>query len=317
MVTLEAIRQAQQGLPPVIRRTPVLHAEALSTELGAPVHWKCENLQVTGSYKTRAAYWMIAVLPPEKRARGVAIASSGNFATATAFAGALLGVRTCLVMMEKTSPFKVEKTRRYGGEVVFCPNDFQGRWDALRRLEEEGITVIWTFEEPSVIAGHGTIGLELLEDLPAVDQVLVPVSSGGLIAGVATAVKEIKPSVRVVGVQPEGANAMFVSLQRGEVTEIPEVNTICDALIARWPGKLPFAHAQKYVDDMVLVTDEETRAAMRHLAEQGKLVAEPGGAVTTAALMTGKVSVAGRCTVALLSGGNVAPSVYAQILAGG
>lgn len=315
MVTLEEIRRAQQGLPAVIRRTPLVPADALSAETGARVVWKCENLQVTGAYKTRAAYWMIAVLSPEQKARGVAISSSGNFAAATAYAASLQGVASFLVMGENTSPLKVEKTRRYGGEVVFCSTDFQSRWDTLRRLEEEGKTVIWTFEEPSVIAGHGTIGLEIAEDVPDVDVVLVPVSSGGLLAGVATAVKELKPSARVIGVQPEGSNAMHLSWQRGEVTEIPRVETIADALVARWPGKLPFAQAQKYVDDVVLVSEAGIRQAMVHLAEQGKLVAEPGGAVTTAALLEGKVACAGRSVVPLVSGGNVALPLLSQILA--
>lgn len=314
MVTLEQIQEAQRALPPAVRRTPLLPADALSGELGARVFWKCENLQATGSYKTRAAYWMIAALPPEKRARGVAISSSGNFAAATAFAGSLLGVRTRLVMMDGTSPLKMEKTRRYGGEVVLCGRDFQGRWDTLRRLEEEGTTVIWTYEEPNVIAGHGTIGLEIVQDLPEADLVLVPVSSGGLLAGVAAAVKEMRPAARVIGVQPEGSNAMYVSWQRGEVTEIPRVDTIADALISRYPGKLPFAHARKYVDDIVLVSEAEIKSAMAHLAEHGKLVAEPGGAVATAALMSGKVPCAGRTAAALVSGGNVALPLYAEVL---
>ncbi|MBI3948185.1 MAG: pyridoxal-phosphate dependent enzyme [Armatimonadetes bacterium] len=316
MVTLEDIRKAQAALPPAIRHTPLARADALSAQLGAPVRWKCENLQVTGSYKARASYWMIAALPEERKRNGVAISSSGNFASATAFAGSLQGVRTFLVMMESTSPFKVEKTRRYGGEVVTCPNNFEARWETLRRLEREGVTVIWTFEEPNVIAGHGTIGLEIVADLPAADLVLVPVSSGGLIAGVATAVKELRPSARVIGVQPEGSNAMTVSWRRGEVTEIPEVKTIADALIARYPGKLPFAHVRKHVDDMVLVSEAEIKQAMIHLAEHGKLVAEAGGAVTTAALLSGKVDPAGGNTVALVSGGNVALETYARILQG-
>ncbi len=317
MVTLEAIEEARRGLPPAIRHTPLVPAEALSAHAGAQVFWKCENLQVTGAYKTRASYWMIATRTPEQKAKGVAISSSGNFAAATAYAGTLQGVRTYLVMMDNTSPFKVARTRAYGGEVVFCGASFEGRWEVLRQLESEGITVIWTYEEPAVLAGHGTIGLEMLEDLPGVDLVLVPVSSGGLIAGVATAIKERKPSARVVGVQPEGANAAYLSLKAGQVTEIPRVDTIADALISRYPGKLPFAHIQRYVDDILLVSDDEIRAAMVHLAEHGKMVAEPGGAVTTAALLAGKVACAGRNVVALVSGGNVGLPFYAEVLAGG
>jgi threonine dehydratase len=217
-------------------------------------------------------------------------------------------------MMERTSPLKLEKTRRYGAEVVLCPNVFEERWHTLDRLEaERGMKAINTFEEPDVVIGHGTIGLEMVEALHDVDTVLVPVSSGGLIAGVATAVKELRPSARIIGVQPEGSNAVTLSFRQGEPVTIPSVDTICDALIAQKVGGLMFEHIQRYVDDMALVTDDDVKDAIHWLVEKAKLVVEPGGAVGAAALLSGKVKPQGK-TIVLLSGGNIAPATLALYL---
>src|ERR1051325_6669468 len=197
LVTLAEIEEAASRLPPQIVRTPLLVSEELGAAAGGTVWLKPENLQVTGSYKARAAVTMLKNLPPEQKQRGAAISSSGNFASAWSYMGRLLGMPTAVVMQEKTSPLKVEKTRRYGAEVILCPNDFDSRWRTLFALEpERGIRAINTFESRDVVRGHGTIGLEMVESLPDVDTVLIPVSSGGLIAGVATAVKELRPSAR-------------------------------------------------------------------------------------------------------------------------
>ncbi len=317
LVPLAEIESARAQLPPQIVRTPLLVSEDLGAAAGAPCWFKPENLQITGSYKARATFTMLNRLPPEFKAKGAAISSSGNFASAWAYMGRLLGIPTAVVMQQKTSPLKVEKTRRYGAEVILCANDFDARWRTLFALEpERGIRAINTFEYPDVVAGHGTIGLEIADDMADVDTVLVPVSSGGLIAGVATAVKERCPRAKVIGVQPAGANSVYLSLQRGEVTRIEQVDTICDALIAMHPGHLMFAHIHKYVDDMVVVTDDEVKAAIRWLVEHAKLVVEAGGAVGAAALLTGKVRPQGK-TVCLLSGGNILPATLAEyVLAG-
>lgn len=313
-ITADEIRAAQRALPPQIVRTPLLFSEDMSEAAGTSVWFKAENLQVTGSYKARATFTMLRNLPAEQKAKGAAISSSGNFAAAWAYMGRLLGVPTAVVMQEHTSPLKVEKARRYGAEVILCPNDFDARWRTLFALEpERGIRAINTFEYADVIRGHGTIGLEMVEDLAGVDTVMVPVSSGGLIAGVATAVKELRPGARVIGVQPTGSNAVYTSFQRGEVTRIDEVRTICDALVAAHPGRLPFAHIQRYVDEMALVTDEEVKTAIRWLVEKGKLVVEAGGAVCAAALLAGKVRPTGK-TIVLLSGGNILPETLAQYI---
>jgi threonine dehydratase len=314
LVTLDEIRRAAAELPPHIVRTPLLVSEEMAEITGTPVWFKPENLQVTGSYKARAAFTMLNRLPVEQRERGAAISSSGNFASAWAYMGRLLGVPVAVVMQEKTSPLKVEKTRRYGAEVILCPNDFESRWKTLFDLEpQRGIRAINTFEYADVIRGHGTIGLEIAEQLRDVDTVLVPVSSGGLIAGVATAVKELRSSARVIGVQPTGSSAVHDSFRKGEVTRAPQIDTICDALIAAFPGTLPFQHIQRYVDDMALVTDDEVKAAIRWLVERSKLVVEAGGAVCAAALLTGRVRPEGK-TVVLLSGGNILPRTLAEYI---
>jgi len=314
MITLNEIRQARAEFPTLIRRTPLLKSESLSEQLGATVWLKCENLQVTGSYKARAAFTLLNRLSADQKKRGAALTSSGNFAVAFAYMGRLLGVPTAIVMMKKTSPLKVETTRRYGGEVVLCENRFEARFETLRQLEaERGIVAINHLEDPTVAIGHGTVALEILEQLPEADTVLVPISTGGLLAGVAAAVKETKPSAQVIGVQPEGSDATYRSFRAGKVVTIAEVNTICDALTATHPGELMFSFIRRYVDDVVLVSDEEVRAAVAFLVRHDKLVVEPSGAVGVAALRAGKVKAKGNA-VALLTGGNVAPSLLAEIL---
>lgn len=310
-VTVEQIREAAAKLPPQIVRTPLLVSEDLGEIAGTPVWFKPECLQVTGSYKARATFTMLNNLTPEQKQRGAALSSSGNFAAAWAYMGRLLGIPTAVVMQEKTSPLKVDKARRYGAEIILCPNDFDARWRTLFALEpERGIKSINTFEYADVLRGHGTIGLEMAQDMPDVGTVLIPVSSGGLIAGAATAIKELCPNARVIGIQPEGSAAAAESFRAKSVVRIPEVNTICDALIAAHPGTLPFAHIQRYVDDFATVSDEEVKAAIRWLVEKAKLVVEAGGAVCAAALLSGKVRPQGK-TIVLLSGGNIQPKTLA------
>jgi threonine dehydratase len=314
LVTLAEIQAARAALPPEVVRTPLLRSEELGEIAGAPVWLKAENLQITGSYKARATFTLLNNLPSQYREKGAALSSSGNFAGAWAYMGRLLGIPTAVVMQEKTSPLKIARTRGYGGEVILCPNDFDARWATLFALEpERGIHAINTFEHPDVLRGHGTIGLEMVEALPEVETVLIPVSSGGLIAGTATAIKELRPNARVIGIQPEGSNAAYLSFRAGEVKRIDQIDTICDALIAAHPGHLPFAHIQKYVDDMVTVPDAEVKTAIRWLAEKTKLVAEAGGAIATAALLSGRVKPTGK-TIVLVSGGNILPSTLAEYL---
>lgn len=316
MVTLAEIEAARRALPPEVVRTPLLPSPA--PHEGRPAHLKAESLQVTGSYKARAAYTVLAGLEPAARRRGAVLASSGNFAAAFAFMGRLLGIPTAVVMMRKTAPYKVERTRRLGAEIVFCEDRWDAREELLARLEREhGLTVIHHYEDPLVIAGHGTIGLEILDDCPEAGLVLVPVSSGGLLAGVAAAVKARRPEAQVIGVQPEGADAMARSLEAGHVVHIPGVRTMCDALVATHPGELPFRHAQRDVAAVVRVSEDEIAGAVRFLATEAKLVVEPGGAVTTAAMLSGRIPPGDGPTIALVSGGNIAPERLAGMLEAG
>ncbi|MCG8607489.1 threonine/serine dehydratase [bacterium] len=315
MVALADIQRAQDELPEEVVRTPLLYSGDLSDRLDVQLYLKAENLQVTGSYKSRAAYTILNNLSPEHKNKGAAISSSGNFAGAFAFMARLLKIPASIVMMQNTAPFKVQRTKNYGAEVVLCENRFEARWETLDRLEEErGIATINTFEAPDVIAGHGTIGLEILEDAADADTILVPISSGGLLAGVAVAVKELNPKVRIVGIQPEGCNAMYLSFQAQSLQSIKKAETICDALVATKPGALPFEHIMRYVDDVVVVSDEAVKDAVGLLFEFGKLVVEASGAVGIAAILSEAVQVKEEKVVALLSGGNVSRDVFRSLL---
>jgi threonine dehydratase len=315
LVKLLEIRKARELLPPIIRRTPIIPFSRNSAEVGREkLFLKAENLQVTGAYKPRAAFTVINFLSPEERARGVVLSSSGNFAQAFAYTGACLGVPIVVVMMDRASPYKVEATRGYGAEVVFCGNDPLARQPKVTEIARaRGMTEIDTWENHMVVAGHASIGLEILEDFPDVETILVPVSSGGLSAGVSTAVKLSRPDVKVIGVQPVKANAAYVSLQKGEPTTIDYWDTLADGLSAVRPGAVPFHHLQKYLDEIVLITEEELAAAFRNLLFRAKLMGEPAGVVAPAAYLAGKVDV-DRKTVAILSGGNVTESVVEKML---
>lgn len=316
IITLGEIEKAREELPPEIVYTPLLPAAPISGQTGTEVWLKTENLQVTGSYKSRAAFTILNRLSETQKERGAAISSSGNFATAFAFMGSLLRIPTAIVMMEKTSPYKVQRTKDYGAETVLCENHNQARWDTLDRLKlERGITAINTWEEPNVLRGHGSIGIEIMEQAPDLEAVIVPVSSGGLIGGIATAVKSVNPNVKVIGVQPEGSQAVYQSFLKKEICEVPEPETVCDSLVAPRPGVLTFEHVDQYVDEMVLVSDKQAIEAVRYLIGTTKLVVEPGGAVGVAALLNGVVSIKAKKVVVLLSGGNILPTQLASYLA--
>lgn len=315
LITLEDIRAARTRLPDIVRRTPILPLSRDSVEVGQEtLYLKAENLQVTGAYKVRAAFTVLNTLAPAQRSRGVVLTSSGNFAQAFALAGKIMGVSIVVVMMDRTSSYKVDATRAYGAEVVFCGNDALARQPTVERVaKKRGMTAIDTWEEPPIVAGHGTIGLEIIEDLPAVAQVLVPVSSGGVAAGVAAAVKESRPDVKVIGVQPERANAAYVSLQRGEPTTIDYWDSMADGLSAVRPGEYPFRHLQAYLDEIVLISEQQIAEAFRTLLFRAKLVGEPAGVVAPAAFLAGKVDQSVK-TVACLTGGNLTEASMQKML---
>jgi len=313
LVTLDEIRAAAKNLAGVAVRTPLLPAPWAGPDFAV----KAESLQVIGAFKIRGAYHALATLPDAERARGVAASSSGNHAQAVAYAARSFGVPAVIVIPEGAAPGKVAATRALGAEVVRVPPADRDT-AAAAIAADRGLALVPPYDDARVIAGQGTVGLEIVEDWPDVDVVLVPVSGGGLISGVAAAVKALRPSARVFGVEPALAADTAESLRRGEPVFWPAertYRTIADALRASSPGRLPWEHIQAYVDDVLTVTEDEIRAAMRRLATDARLVAEPAGAVATAAhLFHGDALPPGR-RVAVLSGGNVAPALLAEILA--
>jgi len=312
LVTLEQIRAAAEAIRPFIYETPLVPARELSNICGGHAFLKAESLQVTGSFKIRAAMNSVLNLP-SKNINGVIASSSGNFAQALAWAGSRLNIPVTIVMEQRSSPLKVARTRQYGAEVVFCENNFLSRDRTVARLREEsGLVMLHPYNLPEVIAGNGSCGLEILAQLPAVDVVLVPVSGGGLISGIATALKELRASVKMVGVQAETSNAAYLSFQRGEIVTLEAPTTIADGLRAS-PKEITFAHIRKYVDDFILVSDDAIRQAMIFLLENSKLLVEPSGAVGVAALLTGKLPVNGKNVVAVLSGGNISLDAVQEI----
>jgi len=315
LTTLQDIEDAREALPSIVRRTPIVPLAPESCDIGhEKLFLKAECLQVTGAYKVRAAFNVLRCLSELERKRGIVLASSGNFAQAFAVAGAQLGVSVVVVMLDQTSTYKVTATQELGAEVVFCGRDALNRQPTVDAIAgDRDITAIDTWEHPSVIAGHGSIGLEVIEDAPEVEQILVPVSSGGVAAGIATAVKLSAPHIRIIGVQPEGANAYFLSRKAGKPVTLSRWDTIADGLSARFPGVYPFHHLQEYLDDVVLVSEKDIAASFRSLLFRGKLLVEPAGAVAAAAFFSGKVD-RDRATVAAVTGGNVTAETVQTLL---
>jgi threonine dehydratase len=312
-VSLEALRSAAKGLEGIAVRTPLLDAPALSERLDLPVALKCEHLQPIGAFKIRGAYTAVSRIAPESRARGVITYSSGNHGQAVAFAARLLGIRAVVVMPERAPAIKVEGVKRYGGEVVIAGNSSAERWERARALaEEQGLAMVPPYESLDVIAGQGTCGLEILEDWPAVGTILVPVGGGGLIAGIAAAVSALKPTVKVIGVEPVGAPKLARALEAGRPVKLDRTDSLADGLLPLSIGELPFAVLSGLVRESVLVSEEEIADAVRFLSREMGLAPEPSGAVTTAALLSGRASISGP-TVAVISGGNVDPDLLKRL----
>lgn len=300
MVTLGEIREAVGRVAGVALRTPLL---PLKFSDRPEVYVKCENLQRTGAFKIRGAYNKISRLPAS--VKGVTASSSGNHAQAVALAARLRGIAACVVMLDQSVPHKVEGTKSYGAEVILGGRSSTAiKERAEREAQERGFAYVPPFNDPEIIAGQGTAGLEIAEQLPEVRAVVVPIGGGGLISGVATAVKETLPGVRVFGVEPEGAPKMLESLRKGELVTLPQAETVADGLKPVRAGDLTFAHVRKYVDEVVLVSDAEILEAARHLLLKEKLVVEPSGAAPLAAVRSGKLKLPEGPVVCLLSGGN-------------
>ncbi|MEE2932392.1 MAG: threonine/serine dehydratase [Pseudomonadota bacterium] len=315
LLSLADIKTAQSKLPEVIRTTPIVPVSRDAKEIGnETLFLKCENMQVTGAYKVRAAFTAMQTLSDADRVGGIVVASSGNFAQAFAYAGRLMQTPVAVVMLESTSPYKIAQTKGHGGEVIFCGSDAMSRQPTVDRVaRDRAMKSIDTWEYPPLMAGHASIGMEILQQCPDVEQVLVPVSSGGVAGGVATAIKLQRPDVRVVGIQPEQANAAFLSVKEGKPVEIDNWDTIADGLSARRPGEFPFRHLQAYLDDIVLVSEREIANAFRTILFRAKQVGEPAGVVAAAGFLSGRVNTK-VVTVAVLTGGNVGEDVVQVML---
>ena len=317
MITLDDVRLAQRRVHGVALRTPLVPCPRGAEE--RLLYFKAENLQPTGAFKLRGAYNKISSLSPEERRRGVVAHSSGNHAQAVAYAARTLGVHAVIVMPRGAPRVKLDATAAFGAEILFVGDDSAER---VRKAEElaagQGYVPVPPYDDETLIAGQGTVGLEILEDLPDVETVLVPVSGGGLISGVAAAIKLSRSEVRVIGVEPELAADARESLKTGKLVELPAEQagrTIADGLRVRKLGYAPLEHVRAFVDDIIAVSEEEILDAMRRMALRTRLVAEPSGAVTFAAYLFHRDELpATRVNVAVVSGGNVEPELLAEVL---
>lgn len=316
MLTLDKVYHAAYVLKNVIRHTDLIQAPKINRE--AEVYLKTENLQNTGSFKLRGAYYKISQLSEEEKAKGVIACSAGNHAQGVALAAQHSGIPAIICIPDGAPISKVENTKSYGARVELVKGVYD---DAYRRAcelqQETGCTFIHPFDDPDVIAGQGTIGLELLDQLPDVDAVIVPVGGGGLIAGVAFAVKSLNPHCKVYGVQAAGAPGMVHALEAGGPDALDRVSTFADGIAVKCPGSLTYELTKKYVDDVVTVTDDETATAVLALIEEQKLIAEGAGAVAVAAAMFNKIDIKGKKVICLISGGNIDVTILSRVITRG
>ncbi len=314
MLTLDKVYSAKRVLSEVVRKTDMILTKSLSSN--ADVYLKTENLQVTGSFKVRGSYYKISQLSDEEKARGVIACSAGNHAQGVALAATKNGIKSLICLPDGAPISKVEATKRYGAEVLLCKGVYDDAYNkAIELRDEKGYTFIHPFNDPDVIAGQGTIGLEILEQLPDVDIVVVPVGGGGLISGVAYTIKQINPKCKVYGVQAAGAPSMEKSIFEGEIETLDKVNTIADGIAVKTPGDLTYDITKQYVDGIFTVSDDEIALAILTLMEQEKLVAEGAGAVPVAAVMNGKIpDIDGKKVCCLVSGGNIDVTILSRVI---
>ncbi len=313
LLGLADIERARDLIAGRVHVTPVFTAATVGDELGVRLHLKAELFQKTGSFKPRGVFTKLLSMDPAELARGLVSLSAGNHAAALAYGATALGATATIVMPASAMPSKVAATRRYGGEVVQTDGSLLDTCLALQ--QERGLTLVHPFDDLAVMAGQGTVGLELLEQVPQPGTVVVPVGGGGLISGIAAAVKLRHPVVHVVGVEPEGADAMCRSIEQGAPAHLDRVDTIADGLAPPFAGEHTLRHVQQFVDEVVRVTDQDIAAAVRVLIQRCKLAAEPSGAASLAALLSGKVTPpGGSAVVCVVSGGNLEPDVLKQLL---
>lgn len=316
MLEISEIFNAAAVLKGVARKTAIIPAPKVNPEV--ETYLKTENLQLTGSFKLRGAYYKISQLSPEEKKRGVIACSAGNHAQGVALGATHNGIKSLICLPAGAPISKVEATKGYGADVCLVPGVYDDAYaKAIELQKEHGYTFVHPFDDEKVIAGQGTIGLEILEQMPDVQAVVVPIGGGGLISGVAFAVKTLRPDVKVFGVQASGAPSMATSLKEGKIAHLNDVNTIADGIAVKEPGINTFDICNKYVDQVVTVSDEEIAAAILLLLEQQKLVSEGAGAVSVAAVMFDKIPVKGLKTVCLVSGGNIDVTTLSRVITRG
>lgn len=316
MLNLSDVYRAAHVLKGVVRHTELISAPRINPE--AEIYLKPECLQHTGSFKLRGAYYKISQLSEEEKAHGVIACSAGNHAQGVALGARANGIKSIICLPEGAPISKVEATKKLGAEVCLVPGVYDDAYKkALEMKEEHGYTFVHPFDDPLVIAGQATIGLEILDEMPDVEAVIVPVGGGGLIAGVAFAMKSINPAIKIYGVQAAGAPSMVQSLKKNDIICLKNVATIADGISVKEPGATTFQLCKEYVDEIVTVSDDETAAAILTMMEQEKLVAEGAGAVAVAAALFNKVPIKGKKTVCLVSGGNIDVTILSRVITRG
>ena len=316
MISMELLRDARCVLPPVINLTPMIPAKGFVPD--CRFYLKADCLQKTGAFKLRGAYYKLSTLTDEEKARGVIACSAGNHAQGVAFAARDMGIPATICIPAGAPLSKIEATRSYGANVVLVPGVYDdAHAEAVRLRDEQGLTFIHPFDDERVMAGQGTIGLEIAEQLPDVDAVLVPIGGGGLIAGVASALRQLKPACRIIGVQAAGAASMADSLRAGHILTLPEVHTVADGIQVKTPGEKTFAICREAVDEVVTVGEAEIASAILTVLERQKLMVEGAGAVGVAAAMYGELDLRGKNVCALLSGGNLDVTMLERIITRG
>ena len=303
-LTLECFEEASDLVKEVTTETKLVYSEYFSAQTGNKVYFKPENMQYTGAYKVRGAYYKISTLSDEEKSKGLITASAGNHAQGVAYAAKLAGVKATVVMPTTTPLMKVNRTKGYGAEVVLEGDVFDEACDyAYKLAEEHGYTFVHPFDDLAVATGQGTIAMEIIKELPTVDYILVPVGGGGLCTGVSTLAKPVNPKIKVIGVEPAGANCMQESLRQGQVTTLPEVNTIADGTAVKRPGEKLFPYIQQNVDDIITIEDSELIVSFLDMVENHKMIVENSGLLTVAALK--HLNVQKKKIVSILSGGNM------------
>jgi threonine dehydratase len=316
MLEISEIFNAAAVLKSVVRKTTIIPASNIKTD--AELYLKTENLQLTGSFKLRGAYYKISQLSEEEKQKGVIACSAGNHAQGVALGATHNGIKSLICLPAGAPLSKVEATKGYGAEVCLVPGVYDDAYaKAIELQKEHGYTFVHPFDDPKVIAGQGTIGLEILEQMPEVEAVVVPIGGGGLISGVAFAIKTLRPDVKVYGVQSAGAPSMYNSLNEGKICHLNSVSTIADGIAVKEPGVNTFEICRQYVDEVVTVSDDEVAAAILALLEKQKLVAEGAGAVAVAAAMFGKLPIKNKKTVCLVSGGNIDVNTLSRVITRG